>query len=455
MNAPDHRFGGAAPGHRTGGAVGRLLLVVALGLALLAAALLVLTDEPRWLRLAVVAGLWAALVAAFAAARYRRDLLGYTDRSAELQRVYELELEREVAARREYEQQVEATTRRKVEEEVRTELRGELNGLRSELGGLRQNLEALLGGEVLVERVALRAESTRLRSLSDQSRAARAAERALPRGRSDARPAGDPQRTPDWTPEAGRAYAADAGVLSPARAASEPRQAGRAHPGDSGDRTDVLPQYHHHRQAAGGEPRPAAAWPSAAPQDHRPGPARQAPVRPVPLRPASAGQDFRSDPEVWRVETGRFNPVLQPVRDRTPADRTPADRTGPPLLPAVRDARSGPPSDPLGIDPHSLAGAAAAERPAWGGFDSWVAGGGGPQPATGGRAQPTTGGGPPRRPDDTGSYVMPEATGRAAEQEVAGTGRRHRSDDSTRTVDQLIAAYRNAAQPVPRHRREV
>lgn len=169
---------------RSTGGVGRTLLGAALGFAVLGAAALVLTNDARWLRLGIVAALWAALVGAFAAARYRRDGAAGHDRRADLRRVYQLEIEREVAARREHELHVETDTRRRVEKEVRDEVRGELDGLRTELRNLRQNLEALLGGEVLVERVALRAESTRLRSLSDQSRAARSAERVLPHGQT-------------------------------------------------------------------------------------------------------------------------------------------------------------------------------------------------------------------------------------------------------------------------------
>ena len=137
-----------------------------MALALVAAAVLVLSDNARWLRLAVVSALWAALVGAFLAARYRRQVADREDEVADLQSVYELELEREVAARREYELEIEAEARKRIQEEARDDL----DALRDELRALRENLEALLGGEVLVERVALRAESTRMRSISDQSR---------------------------------------------------------------------------------------------------------------------------------------------------------------------------------------------------------------------------------------------------------------------------------------------
>jgi hypothetical protein len=149
-----------------GRGTGRLLLVAAMALALAAAALLVLSDDARGLRLAVVSALWAALVGAFLAARYRRQVADREDEVADLQSVYELELEREVAARREYELEIEAESRKRIQEESRDDL----DALRDELRALRENLQALLGGEVLVERVALRAESTRMRSLSDQSR---------------------------------------------------------------------------------------------------------------------------------------------------------------------------------------------------------------------------------------------------------------------------------------------
>ncbi|ANZ36771.1 hypothetical protein BBK82_12535 [Lentzea guizhouensis] len=141
---------------------GRLLLVAALALALVAAAVLVLSDSARMLRLAVVAALWAALVGAFLAAKYRKQVSERDDEVADLQSVYELELEREVAARREYELEIESETRKRIEEESRADI----EALRADLRALRENLEGLLGGDVLVERVALRAESTRLRALA-------------------------------------------------------------------------------------------------------------------------------------------------------------------------------------------------------------------------------------------------------------------------------------------------
>ena len=326
--------------------VGRVSLVVAAVLGLLAAGLLVITDDSRWLRLGVVAALWSAMVGAFALARCRRELLGQTDRSDELRRVYELELEREVAARREYELEVETVTRRRIEHEVRNEARGELDGLRTEMRTMRQNLEALLGGEVLVERVALRAESTRLRSLSDQSRAARSAQPALPRGRDSVT---DTEHTSEWTPDLGRAFAAEAEVLSArieptdtGRWARPDPAAGRGYQANGGDRTDILPAYRpkptarrpdtSRRESRAEPPGRGAApdpvrpepWPRVPARrgPARPGPAQHEPARPDPVGPDPARPDpVRPDPV--RQEPARRDPIRRDSVRQEPVRREP------------------------------------------------------------------------------------------------------------------------------------
>src|SRR3712207_5199557 len=101
---------------------GRLLLVAALALALVAAAVLVLSYSARMLGLAVVAALWAVLVGAVFAAKYRQQVTERQDQVADLQSVYELELEGEVAARCQYELEVEAETRKRIEEESRADI---------------------------------------------------------------------------------------------------------------------------------------------------------------------------------------------------------------------------------------------------------------------------------------------------------------------------------------------
>jgi hypothetical protein len=112
-----------------------------------------------------VAALWAALVGAFLAARLRRQVADSEDESSSMQAIYELELEREIAARREYELELEAEAKRKAEEQSRQDI----DALRTELGALRETLQTLLGGEVLVERFALQAQATRMRPMPDEA----------------------------------------------------------------------------------------------------------------------------------------------------------------------------------------------------------------------------------------------------------------------------------------------
>jgi hypothetical protein len=127
-----------AGGGRPGDPVVRVLLVVTALCAAVAAAAVVLADDERLLRLGVIAGLWAALLAVAALAR--RSGAGGTDPEHELEsmrRTYELELAAEIDARREHELTVEQTVRR----EVAAEAGQELAGLRAEVERLRSHLE--------------------------------------------------------------------------------------------------------------------------------------------------------------------------------------------------------------------------------------------------------------------------------------------------------------------------
>src|ERR1700743_2660152 len=99
----------------------------------------------------------------FVASRFRKGLAESESQVSDLRTNYELELEREVAGRREFEMEAEAAARKKADEANREDLAE----LKAELRALRENLERLTGGEVLVERFALRAQSTRMRALSD------------------------------------------------------------------------------------------------------------------------------------------------------------------------------------------------------------------------------------------------------------------------------------------------
>jgi hypothetical protein len=152
--------------------VGRPWLVVGFTLAIGATLALVLSNDLRWLRLGIIAALWAAVIGGFLAVKYRKDAAHSEDVVAEAQAVYELELEREIAARREYELEIESETRQRADEDSREEL----DALRAEVIALRDSLQSLFGGEVLLERVALTAQATRMRSVGDDHRLVGSAE---------------------------------------------------------------------------------------------------------------------------------------------------------------------------------------------------------------------------------------------------------------------------------------
>ena len=164
-----------SPTRVPGGRRGRRgpLQVAAGGVAFVAvvgSVVIAFTDNARFLKLALVAVLWVAVGALFFVEQMRRRAETAVARTADLRAVYELELEREVRARREHELATEREVRERVSAEVRSEGRLELDELRDELKALRENLSLLLSGDLLVERVALRAEATRLRSLTDTAR---------------------------------------------------------------------------------------------------------------------------------------------------------------------------------------------------------------------------------------------------------------------------------------------
>lgn len=152
-----------------------LALLVGLGLAVAATAALVLTEDLQVLRLAVVAALWAFLIAAFLVGQRRSGAAAAAapDPGAELALARSHELELEVASRREFELRTEVTVRREIE----GALREDLAAMRGDLDRLRHDILERWDGELRVERIAVRAESTRvtgfgatLHALQDEAR---------------------------------------------------------------------------------------------------------------------------------------------------------------------------------------------------------------------------------------------------------------------------------------------
>ena len=147
---------GARP-RRGGRRPGWLLLTVLLVLAIMASSALVFTNRVELLKLAVILALWAAVVAAFVSVIYRRQSDFDQAKARDLKLVYDLQLDREISARREYELTVESELRRELSTEIRAQAAEEVAALRAELAALRANLEYLFDAD-LSDRPAIETE---------------------------------------------------------------------------------------------------------------------------------------------------------------------------------------------------------------------------------------------------------------------------------------------------------
>lgn len=139
---------------------GKLFVGLIIALGLTASVFLVFSDNLQYVRIGLVAALWAAVIGALAATRYRKDAAVDNAKVRDLQTVYELQLEREINARREYEMGVEARVRAEVGADAT-----EIAALRAELTLLRQNLQVLFDGALPDERPALQADAYRIDAL--------------------------------------------------------------------------------------------------------------------------------------------------------------------------------------------------------------------------------------------------------------------------------------------------
>jgi hypothetical protein len=139
---------------RGGRRPGWVLLTALLVLAMGASSALVFTNRVELLKLAVILALWAAVAGAFVSVLYRRQSDADQSRVRDLKLVYDLQLDREISARREYELTVESQLRRELASELRAQAADDLAALRAELNSLRTSLEILFDTD-LAHRPAL------------------------------------------------------------------------------------------------------------------------------------------------------------------------------------------------------------------------------------------------------------------------------------------------------------
>src|ERR1700752_3438807 len=133
---------------RGGRRPGWVLLTVLLVLAIGASSALVFTNQVELLKLAVILALWAAVVAAFVSVIYRRQSDIDQAKVRDLKLVYDLQLDREISARREYELTVESELRRELSSEIRAQAADEVAALRAALAARRANLEYLFDADL-------------------------------------------------------------------------------------------------------------------------------------------------------------------------------------------------------------------------------------------------------------------------------------------------------------------
>ncbi|MBY4130805.1 hypothetical protein HQO83_20635 [Rhodococcus fascians] len=150
----------AKKGRRNRRSASQLFLAALVVLGIVASVFLLFTESVQWMRVGVLSALWAAVIGAFAMTKYRRESAADQTKAKDLQTVYELQLAREISARREYEMSVEARVRSESQMDI-----DEVAALRNELAALRQNLQMLFEGNLPADRVALRADSMRMQEL--------------------------------------------------------------------------------------------------------------------------------------------------------------------------------------------------------------------------------------------------------------------------------------------------
>jgi uncharacterized protein DUF6779 len=327
---------------RIGGPDRRTMLQAAgFTLAIAATLAVFLTENPQILRLAVVGVAWAFVLATFAAGRRSADRVAARARENALRRAYDVELEREVAARREYELELEARLRRETEESMRatldglrddvaglTELRAEvarvaelrtdiaaLSSLRSELpriAALREDVAALTSlRQELGQLAELRADMGRLRAeLTEQLSSEMLIERIVMRTQAS-RVSGEPHDAPGRSLDGAASWSDGVPPREltggwPALRLDEPRE------------TRQFDQVHVDRTASR-PPVPSSSTPAppvpTSPRSWRPG-WESGPAAPRPWEtPATASWESLSapeapDPQRWTASA--------PVADETP-----------------------------------------------------------------------------------------------------------------------------------------
>ena len=333
-----------------------IALGVLLVLALIATVVMVFSDNPVWMRIGTLSALWAAFIGAFLVARYRRQAAAEAARVRDLHTVYELQLEREISARREHELVVEKELRAS----VRAETEDSVLALRQEIAALRDQLSAL-GVSLPEDRFAVGGPGPAGQLGAGSSLPSVPSERVAPR-----------RRTPGMTPPRVGARTSTDTESSTEKTASD-------RPGQSAPFTRSTPSG---RPSTPTEPSVAGVAPDATQSTERTerlspvtgrGAAAGAPAgeprRPA-VRPVAGTQEPRRAPDAGRARpagsaapTGSSTSGSAPTGSSTSGSATASSASGqPPRVPSSNGPAAAPETESKPASPTGSTSASQTER---------------------------------------------------------------------------------------------
>jgi hypothetical protein len=307
-------------------------IVLAIGLTIAAAWMIALGHSQREVSLGVIAGLWAALFGAMAfySGRHSGAIApaggngSPSSSDVELRQNFAVEMQREVSARRAYEQQLHEMVRREIET-IQRVVGDQLGKLRDDVATLRSDLVDQVGGKIRLERIeTTRVIGSDIEALQNEVRQLAGVRPAEPADRAD--------RSRSLTDAPSRVFEA-----APVHRSDEPAVA-VARPG--------LVRSEPPAAANGAPPKQPAPSPAAAPMPPTPAaPAYQPYVAPTYAPAVTYAAGPSTDPN----EVGRPVPMYSaPAAARTALSNEPVAASRPePAAASVTAERQVPASQPL------------------------------------------------------------------------------------------------------------
>lgn len=173
-----------APSSATEGGLSKILMIALVVLALIASVVTVMTDSQGWMKVAILAALWAAFIGVYLVVRYSSALKNAREQHSLREGEHRAELERERSKAREDLARAESdfAQRAKATRDEQIEL------LRAEVENLRSQLEGMGAGDLSDQGPrAVRARAERIVELENRNRAsAQSARSAAPQSATSA-----------------------------------------------------------------------------------------------------------------------------------------------------------------------------------------------------------------------------------------------------------------------------